>query len=66
MKNFYDGSDIVCPLNNFKRCMGPMCAWWTHPFDVITGTTGEDRCAIAMIAGELNDISNTEMGAERL
>ena len=46
--------------------MGPMCAWWTHPFDAITGTTGEDRCAIAMIAGELNDISNTEMGAERL
>lgn len=42
------------------------CAWYVRPIDAITGTFGCDRCAIAMIAQQLNDISNTEMGAERL
>lgn len=66
MSNFTGDNDTRCPLNGFKPCMGPMCAWWTHSFDAITGKTGTPCCAVAMIAGELNDISNTEMGAERL
>jgi hypothetical protein len=61
----FDHKIIFCPITR-KECMCEKCAWYVRPIDAITGTFGCDRCAIAMIAQQLNDISNTEMGAERL
>lgn len=56
-----------CPFDpNGSKCLEHRCGLWCEPFDARTDVMGEGRCAFVMIAQQLNDISNTEMGAEHL
>lgn len=57
----------LCPFDpNGSECMERKCGLWCEPYDAHNNSVGEGRCAFVMIAQQLNDISNTEMGAERL
>lgn len=56
----------ICSFDPNLYCMGRKCGLWCEPYDAHNDGVGEGRCAFAMIVQQLNDLSNTAMGAERL